>query len=237
MNYYFITGTSSGIGKALVEELLQFSENKIVGLSRTNSLTNKQFEHFNIDLSDAEATSNFDFQKLNNVNKIVLINNAGTLGEIQHIGQQDYKNIQSAMQVNFTSAAILINQFIKQYQDTTCEKIIINISSGAATSAYDGWANYCSAKAALNMFTQVINKEQESKDFPIKTFAIAPGVVDTIMQDTIRATSSKQFSNIDKFVNLKKNDQLYKAEDVAEKLVEMINHTDLIGGVVSRISL
>lgn len=237
MNYYFITGTSSGIGKALVEELLQFSENKIVGLSRTNNLTNKQFEHFSIDLSDSKAISNFDFKNITKADKIVLINNAGTLGNIAHVGQQESQNIIDAMQVNFTSAAILINNFIKKYQDVDCEKIIINISSGAATSPYDGWANYCSAKAALNIFTEVVDKEQKNKDFPIKVFAIAPGVVDTDMQKTIRNTDIENFSFKDKFVNLKNNNQLYASSDVSKKIIDLINNTNKIPGIVSRIHL
>jgi len=237
MNYYFITGTSSGIGKAIVQELLKYSDNRITGISRTNTLTDKQFEHITLDLSNADATASFNFKELKNAKKIVLINNAGTLGAIAHIGQQQNSNIQNAIQVNFTSAAILMNQFIKKYQDVNCEKVIVNLSSGAATSPYDGWANYCSTKAALNMFTQVIDKEQCSKTHPIKCFAIAPGVVDTIMQDTIRKSDAEQFSKIDKFVNLKKNNQLYKAQDVARKMVTMINNTESIPGIVSRIQL
>ncbi len=237
MNNYFITGTSSGIGQAIVKVLLQHQDNKILGFSRTNKLFHPQFEHEAIDLSQTKDLDKISFPNLKKPKIIVLINNAGMLGKIKHIGQQKNQNIIDAMQVNFTSAAVLINQFIKKYQDVDCEKIIINISSGAATTAYDGWGNYCSAKAALNIFTEVIAKEQKTKQFPIKAFAIAPGVVDTIMQDTIRNTEVENFSNKGKFVDLKNNNQLYKAHDVAEKLVVMIQNTDMIDGIISRIRL
>lgn len=237
MNNYFITGTSSGIGKAIVEELIQIKNTKTVGFSRTNTISHPQFTHNLIDLTKTEDLNKLVFPKLKHNKRVVLINNAGSLGEIKHIGQQSKQNIFNTIQLNFTAAVILSNQFIAQYQDLDCEKIIINISSGAATSPYDGWANYCSTKAAINMFTLVIDKEQKTKQFPIKCFAIAPGVVDTIMQDSIRASSSEQFSNIEKFVDLKNNNQLYQTKDVAKELIKMINNTEQIPDLISRISL
>lgn len=237
MNYYFITGTSSGIGKALVQELLKYPRQQIFGLSRSNHLHEDEFTHCAIDLSKPNEVNDFVFPALKDAQKIVLVNNAGTLGEVKYVGQQSNQNIQDSMQVNFTSAALLMNKFIKAYQDYPCEKLIVNISSGAATSAYDGWANYCSAKAALNMYTEAIAKEQEHLDKPVKVFAIAPGVVDTLMQDQIRNASSEQFSQISKFKDLKDNNKLYQAQDVAQRLVEMISEPSTIPSLISRIQL
>lgn len=237
MNYYFITGTSSGIGKALVQAILKHPQQFIFGLSRTNHLHEDEFEHHVVDLSKPEEVAAFEFKKLKDAKRIVLINNAGTLGEIKYVGNQSSSNIQSAMQVNFTSAAVLMNNFIASYQSYPCEKLIINISSGAANSAYDGWSSYCSAKAALNMYTEVIAKEQESLDNAIQCYAIAPGVVDTLMQDVVRESEESQFSQLEKFKNLKDNKQLYQAQDVANRLLEMIFDPTLIPSRISRIQL
>ncbi len=237
MNYYFITGSSSGIGKALVEELLRHSKYTIIGLSRTNTLVDKHFEHRKIDLSKLEDVNAFEFDPIEKNDRVVLINNAGTLGEISYIGQQSDENIVVSSMVNFTSAAILMNKFIAAYQHHEGERIIINITSGAADSPYDGWASYCSAKAALNMFTQVIHEEQLLTDNPVKVFAIAPGVVDTLMQDAIREVEQESFSRIDKFKALKENDQLYKAKDVAKRIIEMTLDTKTIPSLISRIQL
>lgn len=237
MNYYFITGTSSGIGKALVQELLKYPQQQIFGLSRSNSLNDEAFTHTVIDLSNPKDLEIVDFHKFNDARKIVLVNNAGTLGEVRYVGQQSNQNIQDVLQVNFTSTAILMNKFIAAYQDYPCDKMIVNISSGAATSAYDGWSNYCSAKAALNMYTMVIDKEQQERKFPVKAYAIAPGVVDTLMQDLIREASATQFSQIEKFKNLKTNDQLYQAHDVAKRLVEYLFEPEKIPSLISRIQL
>jgi len=237
MNYYFITGTSSGIGKAIVEELLLDENNFIFGFSRTNTLINERFEHKKLDLSNLNDVSAYSFPDLKDVKKIILINNAGTLGEVKHFGNLDTKTIITSFNVNLTSVALLCNSFLKSYQNLNEERIIINISSGAAKSAYDGWASYCATKAGLNMLTEVLEKEQNLKAKPIKVFAIAPGVVDTYMQDTIRNTKAENFSNIKKFHVLKNEGTLYKAKDVAQKLISMCQNTSLISGVISRIEL
>lgn len=237
MNYYFITGTSSGIGKAIVEELLLDKNNYVFGFSRTNSLQNANFEYKKLDLSNLDEVSSYDFPVLKNVNKVVLINNAGTLGEIKHLGKLDHESIITSFNVNLTAVALLSSSFIKTYQNTDSERIIINISSGAAQSAYDGWAPYCSTKAGINMLSQAVAKEQELESNPIKVYAIAPGVVDTYMQDTIRNTKQEDFSNIEKFHTLKNEGALYKAKDVAHKLVSMCENTNLIPSLISRIEI
>ncbi len=237
MNYYFITGTSSGIGRAIVEELLKYPNNKIFGLSRTNSIQEDSFTHQVIDLSNANEVIDFSFEDIQKASKIVLINNAGTVGEIKYLGQHSDANILDSIQVNLASAALLMNKFIAKYQTIAASKIIVNLSSGAADKAYDDWSNYCSSKAALNMYTQVIQKEQEQQSQPIKAYAIAPGVVDTLMQDVIRETEKDQFSQIDKFKKLKKNQELYKAQDVAVKMIELIENPETIPSIISRIRL
>lgn len=237
MNYYIITGTSSGIGNALARELLKYVENRIIGISRSNTIFEDHFQHINIDLSDLSQVKNLDLNIPKDAKKVVLVNNAGTLGEIEYVGQQSNQNVATTINVNFTAAALLMNQFIQKTQDLAIEKVIINISSGAANSAYDGWANYCSSKAALNMYTEVIHKEQQFKKYPVQVFAIAPGVVDTYMQDQIRSSNSNSFSQIEKFKTLKEEKQLFSTFDVAKYLVNVLNDVSKIPSLISRIHL
>lgn len=235
MNYYFISGTSSGIGKALAENLLQDESNIVYGFSRRKTIEHRNFKHNMLDFSKVEKVAKFEFPKLNNAEKIILINNAGTLGDIKHIGNLSAQSLIDVFNVNLTALAVLCNAFIKQYQTIATEKIIINISSGAATGAYDGWATYCSSKAGVNMLTEVIDMEQKNKTNPIKIFAIAPGVVDTAMQTTIRKTSVENFSRIEKFNQLKTTKALYSPKAVAQKIIDYCQNTDAIPALISRI--
>ena len=56
---------------------------------------------------------------------------------------------------------------MKVYQNEKLQKIIINVSSGAENPLK--WSTYCASKAALDMFTQVLQAE-----YPDNVFAVAP---------------------------------------------------------------
>jgi len=58
---------------------------------------------------------------------------------------------------------------------------VVAISSGASVSGSRGWNVYAISKAALNMMIKLYAKERPETHFT----ALAPGVVDTKMQDYI----------------------------------------------------
>jgi NAD(P)-dependent dehydrogenase (short-subunit alcohol dehydrogenase family) len=71
---------------------------------------------------------------------------------------------------------------------------IVNLSSGAARNAMEGWSAYCAGKAGLAMLTQCIAKE--FGDQGLRAFGFAPGVVDTEMQVRIRASGINPVSQL-----------------------------------------
>ena len=89
------------------------------------------------------------------------------------------------------------------------------------------------------MLTKVGDQEQQldALPYPFQFFSIAPGVVDTGMQDKVRQSDQKGFSRLQKFINLKNEGQLYKAEDVAREFARIIADTSLVPGAVHRIVL
>jgi len=235
MKYYFITGTSSGIGKALTEQLLKENEINVIGISRTCTISHPNYQHFSLDLSNTEAAKTFNFPELTNTQEIVLINNAGVMSEIKRIGQQQNENIINNYNVNIVSPSILMNNFIKAYQNYTCNRIILNVSSGAGRHTVDAWSVYCASKAALDMFSKNIDLEQSffPKKKQIKIFSVAPGVIETQMQEQIRKTSEKDFSDVKKFVNLKNDGLLSSPEETAGFLIKIINNRDNFKEVIS----
>lgn len=76
------------------------------------------------------------------------------------------------------------------------------------------------------MFSKVLAEEQQSAMHPAKVISLAPGVVETGMQRTIRSKNKDQFPNIDKFIELKEKDILSNAKNVGETIVNTIldNH-------------
>jgi benzil reductase ((S)-benzoin forming) len=225
MNIYYITGTSRGLGFALATEILKSEENLVIGIGRVSSIEHPNYKHKRLDMSDTVEVSKFRFGEHAKVSKVVLINNAGTLGEIKSLGNLDNKELVGALHVNLVSPMVLSNNFMKAYQDKPeVEKILLNISSGAAVNPYDGWAAYCTSKAGLNMMSHVLKKESEVKGYQnFKILSVAPGIIETNMQEQIRKTSQDDFSMVDKFLDLKNSNQLQTTEETAVKLLDLIN--------------
>lgn len=237
MNYYFITGASKGIGKAIAEELLKEQDTRVIGISRSHSIEQDGYERTTVDLSDEIDICRFNFPKLEDAARLVLINNAGALGEVNHLGKLNDVTVARALNLNIVAPTILINKFLKTYANSSANKLIINVTSGAATNPYDGWGIYSTSKAGLDMLTRVTATEQEQvKNNPTIVLGVAPGVVDTNMQMEIRGTDESGFSRKQKFLDLKEQDQLYKPADVAKRFVEIIKDPESVD-LISRIQL
>ena len=136
--------------------------------------------------------------------------------------------------VNIVSPSILMNNFIKKYQSYTNKRTILNVSSGAGRHAIDAWSVYCASKSALDMISETIALEQKYKPVEnrIKIYSVAPGVIDTKMQDQIREVLTDDFSNVEKFINLKKNNELSSPEETSNLLLKIINNEDQLNDVI-----
>jgi benzil reductase ((S)-benzoin forming) len=234
MDHYFITGVSSGIGLALVHQLLSSQEKELVihGCARRDpGIDDARFKFYKIDLSDTDRLEQqaFDFLKVKSAaqHRLVLINNAGMLGDVAFVGEQQAAHYISTFAVNTLAPVIFSEAFIKQFQQAEVEKLIFNISSGAANKNIEGWAAYCASKSALDRFTTVCAQEQTHKAQAIGIFSISPGVIDTAMQAEIRTASREQFPSLDRFIDLYQNGELLSATGAADKILQLINRSDL----------
>lgn len=224
MNYYFITGTSRGIGKALAEVLLQDKNTKVFGIGRAECLEHVNYKHNKADLSKLEQVGNFEFEPLENIDSVCLINNAGALGYVNHVGQLKSDDMISTFNLNTIAPTILTNKFIAKFGKLPARKVVLNVSSGAGRHAIESWSAYCASKAALDMFSQVAYLEQHkfNAENPVHVFSVAPGIVDTKMQDDIRSVPSENFSDVDRFVAYKAKNQLSTPISVALQLREIL---------------
>lgn len=238
MRVYYVTGSSSGIGKALVEALLQQEDVKVFGLSRHNEIEHPSFEHIAIDLSDMEKVQRFHFEVWPDAEQVVLVNNAGSLGDVAPTGRIEDRQTVKAIQLNLLAPMLLTNSFFRSYCPHPAKALVINISSGAGKYPVDGWSTYCTSKAGLDMFTEVTAKEMQMReqDGHCKIFAIAPGIVDTAMQDHIRNQTEKDFSRVEEFRNYKREGHLASPENVAEKLLHVMDHPEEYTETVFRLS-
>jgi benzil reductase ((S)-benzoin forming) len=236
-----VTGGSKGIGEGLVKAYLDQGF-KVFSIARTTNalLTARGVSQIKFDLSktyeiEEELSKIFALLNADRVSKITLINNAGTLGKIGPVDKLDVGAIEEGFTLNIVAPFVLSAAFTKLTRGWIAKKTIINITSGAATKPYFGWSVYCSSKAALNMFTQTMAEEQIYVENSVRVLAIAPGVVDTEMQNQIRNSTVSDFKSLDRFVKLKAEGGLSDTNDVGKQICEIDFDQNVVGGTVLRL--
>lgn len=175
-----ITGVSSGIGHALAGHYLELGCN-VYGVSRRRpDLTDHERFHFQtLDLCDVPATMLQVPALLEGVVRLdLVILNAGVLGQIADMKDVSTDQLRSLMDSNVWSNKTLLDVLLAMPLKISQ---IVSMSSGAAVNGNRGWNGYSISKAALNMLTQLYSRENPQIHFA----AVAPGLVDTAMQDQL----------------------------------------------------
>jgi NAD(P)-dependent dehydrogenase (short-subunit alcohol dehydrogenase family) len=186
-----ITGTSSGLGQSLVKKLRE-SGYETIGISKSPSPETDYI--CNLQLSDnIRGVFNDLIPRINTVDYLIL--NAGVLGKIDKANEINEKDLFNVFQVNLFSNKLILDLLINSPVDI---KNVILISSGASLKAYDGWISYCLTKSALNQLARCYALENDN----IKFISLAPGIIQTKMQDEIIINSEDRFTSISKFKGL-----------------------------------
>lgn len=228
-----LTGHTKGLGNAILDKFLSIENFQIVGVSRSVlGLKSPKLTEIQLDLSDLAALELrlSEIFPAGDFEKVILINNAGWIGEVKPVGKLQGTAIQKAINLNLLAPMILTDAFVKAYSNLHGEKLICNISSGAAHKPMPGWAEYCSSKAGLAMFSKVAADDLKEKGFLV--FSLAPGIVDTEMQAEIRKADKADFPALERFNTYKSEGQLSSAEQVAEKVFYLISNPDLFEEVI-----
>lgn len=227
VNLYFITGTSSGIGQELFQQLTASPQNIVVSLSRLSDRVENRAACFFTELANTTSLPK-TFEKAwhwaeiqcANYAKAVLINNAGVVMPVGPLDKVDRVKLAHNLTVNLTAPMILTSLFVAATRGRVMQRTVINISSGAAKRPVRGWSSYCAAKAGLEMATRVAAMEAET-DTGLSIYALAPGVIDTPMQEQIRKCSEEDFADVQRFHHLKIEGLLRSAHDVAADILRL----------------
>ncbi|MDG1510016.1 MAG: SDR family NAD(P)-dependent oxidoreductase [Flavobacteriaceae bacterium] len=212
----FITGATSGIGKATAEFLAKHNYRLILcgrnqdrlkelkqTLGKQTAITTLQF-----DVRDKEAVFSAIESLPENFRDIdVLINNAGNAHGMSSIQEGDINDWDAMLDINvkgllYVSRAILPKMIEKN------TGFIVNIGSTAGKEVYPKGNVYCASKSAV----EAINKgmRMDLNQYNIRVSAIHPGLVETAFSD-VRFKGDTE--------RAKKVYQGYKAlqpEDIAE---------------------
>ncbi|MDP7548853.1 MAG: SDR family oxidoreductase [Alphaproteobacteria bacterium] len=128
----------------------------------------------------------------------ILVNNAGVIEPIARLGDSDPEQWGRAADINYKGVYHGLRAAIP-VMEAQGSGVIVNISSGAATGALEGWSHYSSAKAAALSLTRTAHGEYHGRG--IRVIGLIPGTVDTGMQVAIKASGLNRVSQLDPSVH------------------------------------
>lgn len=178
-----VTGVSSGIGLGLASHYLDIGH-RVYGTSRRTPeslLHHSSFRFVTTDFRDERAIVATMKQFLAEVKHFdLVILNAGVLGCFGDLADAELADVKNTMQVNVWANKVVLDTL---FGGGLTIKQVVTISSGAAVNGNRGWSGYSISKAALNMLTALYARERANTHF----CALAPGLVDTAIQDELCA--------------------------------------------------
>jgi len=173
----FITGGSSGIGKA-IGEYLQKKNCIVYGTSRTPEkyAKNSKFSLLKMEVTETESILTAINKLIEKEGRIdVVINNAG-VGITGPMEETPVEEMRNAFETNYFGPINLINTVLPQLREQH-SGIIINVTSIAGYMGLPYRGIYSATKAALEITTEAYS--MEIRQFGIKMVNVAPGEFST----------------------------------------------------------
>ncbi len=124
----------------------------------------------------------------------VLIGNAGVIEPISHLQSADPDAWGQVIDINLKGVFYGMRAAMPVMTEAG-GGTIITISSGAASSALEGWSHYCTSKAGAAMLTRCADKEGRASG--LRVMGLSPGTVATEMQHEIKASGINPVSQLD----------------------------------------
>ena len=183
----FITGATSGIGKACAEKFAAAGDNIIINGRRSGRLTElkKSIEKdFNVKVFETV----FDvqnkgevFSAINNLPEEwkaidILINNAGLALGRDYFDEADIEDWDTMLQTN-VNGLLYVSRAVTPFMKKRNSGHIINLGSVAAKEMYEKGNVYCVSKAAVDAISKTMRIDL--LQHRIKVTVIHPGAVET----------------------------------------------------------
>lgn len=231
MHLYIVTGSSRGLGAALVNALAG-REATVIGIAR-QCTTDLPAEQWSLDLADPlpAARRLQDWLAAHTGwTSATLINNAALLSPPGPLAATDLDELSAALRVGLEAPTLLCRAFLAGTVGVP-QRRILNISSGLGRRAMAGSASYCAVKAGLDHLSRALALEEPD----VGVVSLAPGVIDTDMQVQLRGADPARFPEQARFQGLKDGGQLQTAADTAAAIVRFLVRPDFGKTVVADI--
>uniref|UniRef100_A0A1I8MV30 Short chain dehydrogenase n=1 Tax=Musca domestica TaxID=7370 RepID=A0A1I8MV30_MUSDO len=189
-----VTGASSGIGAAIVVDLIE-NGLQVVGLARRLERVEALRDQLSPEKQGNLTALPCDVSDMQSVNEAfdtivakfggidILVNNAGSLKQGQLVNM-DVKEIQQILQTNVMGIVHCTQRAFISMKERNFpgHVVLINSVAGHGVVAPGGTPDtniYCPSKFAVTAMTEIYRQEFKGLDTKIKVTSISPGAVDT----------------------------------------------------------
>jgi benzil reductase ((S)-benzoin forming) len=230
----WISGASAGIGRALVETQ-PYPDAHVVDISRSGGTAGA--EHLPADLAEPASWSAVEAHLEAQLGafdgaRAIFVHNAGTLEPMGFAGEVDSDAYRAQVLLNAAAPQVLGHAFVRAARGFDGDAHLVMLTSGAATSPYEGWSAYCAGKAAVDMWVRTVGAEQAQRGSRVRVVAVAPGVVATAMQEQIRAMDEADFPKVARFRDLHARGALRDPAEAARGIWRVLERDVGNGAVV-----
>lgn len=229
MTLHVLTGASRGLGAAMLHRLLRDGHHVVAaarGPAPEMPGHSGRLDWTRLDLGDLAAAQDWVIRTLAGCEPqpAVLILNAGFLDPLGPVTGLRPDAVEAHMRVNLASPMLVTAGFLEATRDWPVSRRILAISSGAGRRGVSHWSAYCSSKAGLDNFIRSLNAEYAGQPGPtVRAVSLAPGVVDTAMQHTIRGLDAP---DQERFRTLHAEGRLASPNDAAAAILAYLERDD-----------
>jgi benzil reductase ((S)-benzoin forming) len=227
-----VTGTSSGIGEKVAQQLLERGW-EVIGIARRGSgLSAPSYSHCSLDLGKVDRLiASLETQVASRVRdraltRLALVNNAADVALLGQVDQLEPAGMLQAYAVN-TVAPVLLMGWVLRTASPRVPVRIVNVSSGAGVDPFPGLGAYGATKAALRLAGMVMGAELDMRAAAgaprdATVWSYEPGVVETPMQEAVRGATAETVPIVQVFHDLAAHGQLRAAEAPAAEIVSYL---------------
>jgi NAD(P)-dependent dehydrogenase (short-subunit alcohol dehydrogenase family) len=155
---YIISGGSGGIGRKLIDYLLQKDENKIITLyNKGLPSNNKNITNIKVNLADLKSVNDLDFSFIKNKSSIAFIGLAAINKPMLTINIEPDDCV-NHFNVNIISNILLAKKILPLMIDKNWGRVFF-ISSSSVRKGHKGSGLYASSKMSLSAFNKTLTSE------------------------------------------------------------------------------
>lgn len=216
-----ITGASGGIGAGVAERFAELGV-RLALCARTEPTlpAGATGTTASVDVTDAGAVADWVDGAAAALGPLDLcIANAGILGPLGPLRADDPDAVAATFRTNVEGVAHTAAAYARHVRSRPGGGVLLGISSGAGRNPTAGWAPYAASKAAVDALCLAVAEEEA--DAGLRVLAVAPGVVDTGMQEAIRASTPEAFPRHEQFVAMKRDGSFNGPAFVADHLLRL----------------